>query len=157
MVSLSRLLTLAWLLALTAGCIGQHPLRPPPEVRIQLVDVQALGEEPAGEAVRAILRVQNTNTYPLPAIGLSLRLRLGDSRWIRGVSNQPFGLAAMDETRIAVDLTTSDPVIRPLIQPEAKAEAEPPHYALEGRILLSNDIPPVAFSARGTLGHNSED
>ncbi len=61
-------------------------------------------------------------------------------------------MAALGETRIEMEVFSRDPGMAELVRWAQKPNYGSLPYDLEGRIVLSNDIPPVDFSGQGTLG-----
>jgi LEA14-like dessication related protein len=151
MATLRRTLPLI-LILLLAGCTNRHPLHPHPYLRIWLTHIDVVKLALPEQTYRVGLRIQNPNSYPLSAIGLSLHLHLNDAHLSHGVSNEPFGLAALGEALIELDVVSRDPGMAEVVRWAQKPIYGSLQYQIEGRMVLSNDIPPVEFSATGTLG-----
>jgi len=141
-----------FLLLLVTGCAYQHPLYPTPSLRVWLTHINTVKIDLPEQTYRVRLRIQNPNSYPLSAIGLYLHLHLDDAHLSHGVTHEPFGLAALSEARIDMEVVSRDPGMAELVRWAQAPNYGHLPYEIEGRMVLSNDIPPVEFSAKGSLG-----
>jgi LEA14-like dessication related protein len=145
------------LFLLMAGCAVDHPLPTPPQVRVWLTHIDIVKLDLPEQRYRVRLRIQNPSEYPLSAIGISLHLHLGEGHLGHGVSNQPIGLGAMSEVLVDMEIVSLDPVMAELVRWSQKPNYGSLAYEVEGRLLLSNEIPPVYYTSKGKLGQPGYD
>ena len=137
---LFTLLLFLWL----TGC-GTFGLKKP---QVSLVDIRPAASTLLEQNFDLTLRLQNPNTVPLRAGGLSFDLSVAGQHMASGVSNQAINVAALGESEIKVRVHTSlGSWLKQLgkaLQGDGRLE-----YQLQGRLEDLQGIASLPFSSNG--------
>ena len=140
---LAGLLTLLLCLWLT-GC-GTFGLKKP---QVSLVDIRPAASTLLEQNFDLTLRLQNPNSVPLRASGLSFDLSVAGQHMASGLSNQAVNVAALGESEIKVRVHTSlGSWLKQLgkaLQGDGRLE-----YQLQGRLEDLQGIASLPFSSNG--------
>ncbi len=134
-------------LCVTAGCATYQPLD------VALVGIEPLPSSTFEQRMRIELRVLNPNDRAFEATGLSLRLDVNGQPLARAVSNAPFAVPRLGETRLELTASTSlfDLARQILALPDRH---EPMAYRIEGRLHRRGLAPDLSFGRGGEIGWN---
>jgi LEA14-like dessication related protein len=114
--------------------------------QIRIVEIGLLSQRFA-----LTLDVQNPNAIELPVAGLRYRLEVDGREVGSGVSPRAFRLAAYDETRIELELTTEAVRLMGLLAEWSRQPPSEVPYALRGEVRLQNLPRTLAFTREGRV------
>jgi len=140
-------------LLLTACALLPEPPEPP---NVTLSDLKIVDVGIFEQQYRVQLRIQNTNNYPLPIIGMNFKLQLNDKHFAQGVSGQSVNVAAFTDELLTVDVVSNLSNIIQQLQTLGSEVDTAFRYRLSGKLTLSDHIRKVPFEHLGqvTLSSN---
>lgn len=131
-----RIVPLALVFALLAGCAALQRDVEPPSVRLVGVELLELGL--MEQRFELALRVANPNDFRVPIKALEYAVFVNEQAFASGLSSEPFELPALGEEVIRVQVGTQ---LLDNLQQLARWQRDPPQaldYRLEGRARLSS-------------------
>ncbi len=135
-------------LLLNACALLPEPPEPP---NVTLSDLKIIDVTIFEQRYRVQLRIQNTNNYPLPIIGMNFKLQLNDKHFAQGVSNQSVNVAAFSDELLTVDVVSNLSNIIEQLQTLSSEVDTAFRYRLSGKLTLSDHIRKVPFEHLGEI------
>ena len=128
------LLALVSALLVSGGCAqrGVFGHVEPPDVT--LANLVPVGASPFEARVRADLRLQNPNDFPITFDGMRFDLEVNEQPFLRAVSDQEITLPRLGETVVSVEGTTTTLSLWRQIRGLASDPAAGIRYRMEGRL-----------------------
>lgn len=141
-----RVVLVALLLALAAGCANLQSLEPP---EVRLVSLRPVEATLMEQRFDVGLRVLNPNNRDIAVEGLDFELDINGSRMARGVSAEAFTLPRLGETVATIQVTTSTlSIIRRTM---ALSGSDSLEYRVRGRIHLGGLAGTLSFDQTGQI------